>query len=173
MSNTWILGIDPGVNGALALVEPVSRTIINIWDTPNYTETLTTGKNRKSIKIDALINIYKVIQQAAAGDDIDIKVQIERVQAYGKQSAPAAFNFGYAAAIPYVMARVFEWPIAYVSSVSWKRQFQLQATNKDAARIFVLKHFPKQSEFFKRKKDIDRADAVLIAFYRGNGKYAT
>lgn len=169
MHDNWVLGIDPGAGGALALIEPQTRTLIHIWDMPNYMEVLTTGKRRKSVDLEKLIEIFKTVQKAAAGDDKTVKVQIERVQAYGKQSAPAAFNFGYAAAIPMVLAKVFDWEVTFLTPVSWKRQFGLQATEKDAARILVLKYFPKNTEYFKRKMDVDRADAVLIAMYRKGG----
>lgn len=167
MTNTWILGIDPGAKGALALVEPKTRTIINIWDMPNYMEKLTTGKRKCTVDLEKLIGIFKTIKTAALGDDVEIKVQIEKVQAFGRQSAPAAFNFGYAAAQPYVLAVVFGWDVAMVAPQSWKKQFGIIATKKDAARLLVIKYFPKQREFFIRKMDVDRADAVLIAMYRG------
>jgi len=163
----WVLGIDPGVHGALSLIEPVSRTIINIWDMPNYSEVLTTGKKRVSIDVDKLGEIFKTMGFAAAGDDVQIRVQIEKVQAYGKQSAPAAFNFGYAAAIPYIYCKILEWPVTFISAVSWKKQFGITATKKDAARLLVIQYFPNHRDYFTRKMDVDRADATLIAMYRG------
>ena len=165
-TKTWILGIDPGVNGALALVSPDPVEILRVWDMPNYEEVLTTGKKRKSVHLDELIKIFKFVQTMGASDDANIRVHIEKVQAYGKQSAPAAFNFGYSSAIPFALSRVFGWEVTKISPVSWKRYFALQATAKDAARLKVLRHFPRDSELFKRKMDVDRADAVLIAFFK-------
>jgi hypothetical protein len=102
----------------------------------------------------------------AASDDTEVIVKIEKVAAYGKQSAPAAFNFGYSTAIPRTLSEAFGWEVRLVSPVSWKRYFKLQATEKDAARLLVLRHFPQHSELFKLKKYVDRADATLIAFYK-------
>ena len=162
----WKLGIDPGVSGAIALVSTDPRDILRVWDMPNYEEVLTTGKKRKSVEVENLIRIFKFIQTMGASDNATIEVRLEKVQAYGKQSAPAAFNFGYAAALPYALSKAFSWPVEFISPVSWKRYYALQATQKDAARLKVLKHFPHHSDLFKRKMDVDRADAVLIAFYK-------
>ena len=161
-----VLGIDPGVNGALALIDADKREIINIWDTPNYEEVLTTGKLRKSIDVEELVRIFDRIETMEAQSSGPVQVKIEKVQAFGKQSAPAAFNFGYAAAIPYALATAYSWEIELISPVAWKRYHTLQATSKDAARIKVRNAFPQHKDWFKRKLDVDRADAVLIAFYK-------
>ena len=93
-------------------------------------------------------------------------VHIERVAAFSKQSAPAAFNFGYAVAVPAVVARILDYEPLFISPAVWKRQFGLQTSYKDESRQLVLELFPYLAKQLKRKKDVDKADAVLIACYK-------
>ena len=53
-----------------------------------------------------------------------------------------------------------------VSPGVWKRQMHLITEDKDAARLLVLELFPILAKALTYKKDVDRADAVLIALYK-------
>lgn len=166
----FVLGIDPGATGALALYNCHEAIFKFVMDMPHDKITLTTGKNTNRVNIKELINIFDfVISNLNLEDDTDtLHVHIEKVQAFGKQSAPAAFNFGYAASIPFTIAKCFGYEPVMIPPQTWKRQYNLQASEKDEARLLALSLFPACDEILKLKKYIDRADAMLIACYKPN-----
>ena len=59
-------------------------------------------------------------------------------------------------------------PIHFVRPTKWKKYFNLIKTSKDASRSRAIEIFPKVSEKLKRKKDSNKADAILIASYYYN-----
>lgn len=162
----YVIGIDPGASGALALYDVTSAKIVDLRDTPNNQNILTTGKKTKQILFDSLRSILEDWKQLALSQNANLYVHIEKVNAFSKQSAPAAFNFGYAAAIPFSICQMLDLEVKLIPAVTWKNQFGLKASEKDAARLLVLQMFPYLSNVLKRKMDVDRADAVLIAVYK-------
>lgn len=163
---TYVIGIDPGATGALALYDTKIAKIIDLKDMPNYQEVLTTGKKTNRVNFNALRYILEDWKQLAISQDKDLFVHIEKVNAFSKQSAPAAFNFGYAAAIPLVICKMLDLYTIRIPAVTWKGQFGLKAKDKDEARQLALKLFPYLGLYLKRKMDVDRADAILIAVYK-------
>ena len=59
-------------------------------------------------------------------------------------------------------------PIHFVRPTKWKKYFNLINTSKDASRSRAIEIFPKISNQLKRKKDSNKADAILIASYYYN-----
>jgi len=162
----FVLGIDPGASGALALYDVTNGRVLKLWDMPNTSMILTTGKKTNRVDIPALIKIFEFVEDMAQEMEATLYVHIEKVQAFSKQSAPAAFNFGAAATVPQVLAVAFGYPPVMIPPQTWKKQIGLQASAKDDARLLVLRLFPNLKDALKRKLDVDRADAILIAMYK-------
>jgi len=162
----YVIGIDPGASGALALYCPQTAEVLDLQDTPNSVRILTTGKRSTRIDVGGFIKIIDTWQEKALRMNAHLHVHIEDVAAYGKQSAPAAFNFGYSAGLAYGICAAYGMDILLVHPATWKNQFGLKASEKDEARILALKLFPYLNMHLKRKMDVDRADAVLIAAYK-------
>lgn len=162
----YVIGIDPGASGALALFCPQKAQVLDLRDTPNNVRQLTTGKKSTRVDVGGLIKIIDMWQEKALRDNAKLHVHIEDVAAYGKQSAPAAFNFGYAAGLAYGICSAYGMDILLVHPATWKNQFGLKASEKDQARLLALEMFPYLNKLLRRKMDVDRADAVLIAAYK-------
>lgn len=160
-----IIGIDPGATGALAVYDKQANEIVGIIDMPMTEQILTTKKKKKSINGKYLFEILEAWKNMAFASDRKLIVHIEKVQAFTKQSAIASFNFGYAACWPEALCVALDIEYKLITPQKWKRHFFLQATEKDAARQYVLKMFPETARYLTRKKDVDRADAVLLAVY--------
>lgn len=158
-----ILGVDPGATGAMALFAPESGELIWVKDTPHKQIRLTTGKLTNKIDFDALYEIFDSLNTDRFNYSYTVTVHIEKVAAFSKQAAPAAFNFGYAAAMPYVLARAFNFEVKFIHPAVWKRAIGLQASAKDEARELAIKLFPKFKDQLRLKKYVDRADAIFIA----------
>lgn len=166
MALDWVIGIDPGATGALSCYDVTNAKVIYLEDMPYKQIQLTTGKNTKRVDVDKLREMLEYLKMHALEANANLHVHIEQVQAYGRQSAPAAFNFGYAAAIPYVMCKMLNLAPRLIHPNTWKNQFSLKASDKDTSRLLTIKLFPYLKDKLRRKMDVDRADAVLIAAYK-------
>ena len=67
------------------------------------------------------------------------------------------------------LSRVFvqhlNLPIFYVRPAKWKKHFELINSSKDASRTKVIEMYPSISSRLSKKKDVNKADAILIARY--------
>ena len=151
-----VIGIDPGLSGALAVVNGVDGTftVEAVYDLPTYSEKTSTGKTRRYIDPVALLALLKAIGK------VD-RVQCERMIAPPGVSGMAAFSMGATMATIAATLRIARVPYRLVSSGVWKRALEAPA-DKEAARLYASRLF-QSSEHWLRKKDHNRAEAALIA----------
>ena len=103
--------------------------------------------------------IYKVSKQ-------DIRVVIEQVSAMPGQGVTSMFNFGQSFGILKGICSSMQLPMYFVRPAKWKKYFGLINSEKDASRTKVIEMFPYFSSELSKKKDSNKADAILIAnFY--------
>jgi crossover junction endodeoxyribonuclease RuvC len=151
-----IIGIDPGISGAISIVE--NKKIIEVYDTP----TMIDGKkNKKQINGAQVTNIIK--ERLIGGKKI--VVVVEHVNAMPGQGVTSMFNFGQSFGVIKGICAALSLPIYFVRPTKWKKHFNLIKTNKDASRTKVIEVYPEISDKLHRKKDSNRADAILIALY--------
>jgi len=161
--NAFKIGCDVGVNGAFALLK--NGEIIDIWDMPASTATY--GKKNKKEVSPQLLNIMVGEMKSICdgyGGSYTLEANVERVNAFG-MGATSAFGFGRSAGVVAGVLAAHNVPIDYVMPMQWKKQFGLIKAGKDATRTLALEKFPANADLFKRKKDVDRADAVFIGLY--------
>ena len=84
------------------------------------------------------------------------------------QGVTSMFNFGQSFGLIKGMCSAMQLPIHFVRPTRWKKYFNLIKTSKDASRTRAIEIFPKISDQLKRKKDSNKADAILIASYYYN-----
>ena len=151
-----IIGIDPGISGAISVVE--NKKILEVYDTP----TMIDGKkNKRQINSAQVTNIIK----ERLNEDKEVVVVVEHVNAMPGQGVTSMFNFGQSFGVIKGICAALSLPIHFVRPTKWKKHFNLIKTNKDASRTKVIEVYPEISEKLKRKKDSNRADAILIALY--------
>ena len=151
-----IIGIDPGISGAISITE--NKKILEIYDTP----TMIDGKkNKKQINSAQVTNIIK----ERLNKDKDVVVVVEQVNAMPGQGVTSMFNFGQSFGVIKGICAALSLPIYFVRPTKWKKHFNLIKTNKDASRTKVIEAYPEISSKLHRKKDSNRADAILIALY--------
>jgi crossover junction endodeoxyribonuclease RuvC len=151
-----IFGIDPGVSGAISVLE--NKKIIEVYDMP----TMIDGKkNKKQVNGSQVANIIK---ERLNGDN-EIIVVVEHVNAMPGQGVTSMFNFGQSFGVIKGICSALSLPIYFVRPSKWKRYFNLIKTNKDASRTKVIEAYPEISSKQKKKKDSNKADAILIARY--------
>ncbi len=152
-----IFAIDPGVNGACSIY--INRKLYKIFDVP----TMIDGKkNKKQINATQL---SKIVKQTIEDQKEEISVIIERVSAMPGQGVTSMFNFGQSFGVIKGIFSTLEIPIYFVSPAKWKKHFNLIGSEKDASRTKAIELFPKFSNEISRKKDANKADAILIGKY--------
>ena len=151
-----IFGIDPGVSGAISILE--NKKVIEIFDMP----TMIDGKkNKRQVNGSQVTNIIK----ESLSSDIETVVVVEHVNAMPGQGVTSMFNFGQSFGVIKGICYALSIPIHFVRPTKWKKHFNLIKTNKEASRTKVIQTYPEISSKLSRKKDSNKADAILIARY--------
>ena len=154
-----IIGIDPGISGAISIVE--NKKILEVYDMP----TMIDGKkNKRQINGAQVTNIIKEVLNG----NKEVVVVVEQVNAMPGQGVTSMFNFGQSFGVIKGICSAMQLPIFFVRPVKWKKHFDLIKSQKDASRTKVIEIFPKISSILSKKKDANKADAILIANFFEN-----
>jgi len=153
-----IIGIDPGISGSICFFE--NGKILDVVEMPTMTEG---KKNKRQVNGSQVYNeISKRIKQV---DKKDIKVIIEQVSAMPGQGVTSMFNFGQSYGILKGICSAMQLPMYFVRPAKWKKYFSLINSEKDASRTKAIEIFPYFSSQLSKKKDSNKADAILIASF--------
>ena len=153
-----IIGIDPGISGSICFFE--DGKIIDVIEMPTMTEG---KKNKRQINGPQVYNeISKRIKKI---DKKDIRVIIEQVSAMPGQGVTSMFNFGQSFGILKGMCSAMQLPMYLIRPAKWKKYYNLINSEKDASRTKAIEIFPYYSSNLSKKKDVNKADAILIASY--------
>ena len=151
-----IFGVDPGVSGAISVLE--GKKVLDIFDMP----TMIDGKkNKKQVNGAQVTNIIK----ERLNEKKEIIVVVEHVNAMPGQGVTSMFNFGQSFGVIKGICAAMQLPIFFVRPAKWKKHFELINTQKDASRTKAIEMFPKISSILSKKKDSNKADAILIASF--------
>ena len=153
-----IIGIDPCISGSICFFQ--DGKIIDVVEMPTMTEG---KKNKKQVNGSQIYNeIYARIKKL---DSKDIKVVVEQVSAMPGQGVTSMFNFGQSFGILKGICSAMQLPMYFVRPAKWKKYFNLINSEKDASRTRAIEIFPYFSSNLSRKKDSNKADAILIASF--------
>lgn len=152
---TLFLGIDPGLSGALALLD-TDGGAITVRDVPTH-ELKRNGKTKREIDLHGLA---RLLDDMASGQGT--RIVVEQVGSMPGQGVSSVFAFGKAYGILLGVAASTFCPIEFVTPQVWKRAMGVTAS-KDGSRAKASMLFPAYSGSWARVKDDGRAEAVLIA----------
>ena len=153
-----IIGIDPGISGSICFFE--DGKILDVVEMP----TMTVGKkNKKQVNGSQIFN--EITKRIKRIDKKDIKVIIEQVSAMPGQGVTSMFNFGQSFGVLKGMCSAMQLSMYFVRPAKWKKYFNLINSEKDASRTKAIEIFPYFSSNLTKKKDSNKADAILIASY--------
>tara|TARA_B100001564_G_scaffold295316_1_gene260381 strand:- start:97 stop:591 length:495 start_codon:yes stop_codon:yes gene_type:complete len=160
-----IIGIDPGISGSICFFE--DGVIKDVIEMP----TMTDGKkNKKQVNGSQIFN--EISERIKKTDKRNIKVVIEQVSAMPGQGVTSMFNFGQSFGILKGICSAMRLSMYFVRPAKWKKYFNLINSEKDASRTRAIEIFPYFSTELSRKKDSNKADAILIAsFYYETYKF--
>lgn len=142
-----IVGIDPGLSGAMALL--VGDQLEQVVDMPTV---MVRGRGRivAAGVVDALV---------ALNPD---HVVIEEVGVMPRQGIASGFAFGYGAGVLEGIVAALSRPLTMVRPNRWKQEAAVPS-DKNAARMMASRLWPDQSHLFARVKNDGRAEAALLA----------
>lgn len=143
---TRIVGIDPGVTGALAMHD--GGLLVKVFDLPAF-DGRTDGAG-----------LAEILQ----GLEPDV-VYLENTQAMPKNGSIASYSLGFNTGVIVGVVQSLRHPLIRVRPSVWKQKMGVARLDKNGVRGIVREIYPDQAPLFKRVMDHNRAEAVLISRY--------
>ena len=153
-----IIGIDPGISGSICFFQ--DGKITDVVEMPTMAE----GKKNKK-QVNGAQIFYEISVRIKDLKKEEIKVVIEQVSAMPGQGVTSMFNFGQSYGILKGICSAMQLPMYFVRPAKWKKYFNLINSEKDASRTKAIEVFPYFSSQLSKKKDSNKADAILIASF--------
>jgi len=136
------IGIDPGLHGAIAILDN-KGFVDELYDMP-----LDEGW------YDAKMVYCYLLQQAAIGKIIGI----EAVYRFPKVTRGFGLLEGVATVVPHTT-------VIKIPPRRWQKWWEIGKADKELSRALAIRRWPKYADRLARKKDHNRAEALLIAEY--------
>ena len=153
-----IIGIDPGISGSICFLD--NGKILDVIEMPIMADG---KKNKKQVNGSQVYN--EISKRIKRFEKNQIRVVIEHVSAMPGQGVTSMFNFGQSFGILKGICTAMQLPMYFVRPAKWKKYFNLLNSEKDASRTRAIEIFPYFSSQLSRKKDSNKADAILIASF--------
>jgi len=153
---SFIIGVDPGAAGAIAILESTGK-LVHVFDMPAV-EVVTGGKAKRRVSPEMLAAELRLYADQGA------VAYVEQVGAMPGQGVSSMFAFGQAFGIVLGVMAGLAIPCQTVTPAKWKKDMKLN-TGKDAARAKAAQVWPAQAGEFKRVKDDGKAEAALIGLW--------
>ena len=156
-----IIGIAPGISGAICFFE--NDEVKEVVDMASMADG---KKNKRQINGQQIFN--EISSRIKNIPKKEIRVVIEQVSAMPGQGVTSMFNFGQSFGVLKGICSAMQLSMHFVRPAKWKKYYGLIKTEKDASRTKVIEIFPYISSQLSRKKDSNKADAILIASFFNN-----
>ncbi len=153
-----IIGIDPGISGSLCFLE--DGKIMDVLEMPVMAEG---KKNKRQVNGAQIYN--EISKRIKNFEKKNVKVVIEQVSAMPGQGVTSMFNFGQSFGVLKGICSAMQLSVYFVRPAKWKKYFNLINSEKDASRTKAIEVFPYISQQLSRKKDSNKADAILISSF--------
>ncbi len=147
------IGIDCGLNGAIALV--VDGDLVAIRDMPTVTLERN-GKNKRQVSVPELVDIIQEFDPTEA--------YAEKVFAMAGQGVTSVFSLGRSLGVVEGALTALRIKTTLMTPQTWIKAMGVVG-GKDGSRARAMELFPYQAQQFKRVKDDGRSDASLIALW--------
>ena len=153
-----IIGIDPGISGSICFFE--DGKILDVIEMPTMNEG---KKNKRQVNGAQIYN--EITDRINKLQKQDVRVVVEQVSAMPGQGVTSMFNFGQSFGLIKGICSAMQLPLYFVRPTKWKKYFNLIKSEKDASRTRAIEIFPYFSSQLSKKKDSNKADAILIASF--------
>jgi crossover junction endodeoxyribonuclease RuvC len=143
------IGIDPGsVNGALGAIDSQGA----------YIEAFNIEHQDKHI----LALVFKSRILGLVDPKIGAEICMEQVHSMPGQGVSSTFSFGRAVGVISAVCELTRYPVHLVTPQRWKKHFHLTADKNES--LDMARYLWPEAKL-KLKKDINKAEALLIAEY--------
>lgn len=150
------IGIDPGVRGAIAVLDE-NRKCVSFHDMPS----INVGKGKSN-----RLKVSPILLKGILADIDDVEcVFLEHLMAHSISGKVVNFSLGYSFGVCEALVCGLGYKLELFRPQEWKKAQGLIGKHKDASRLRALEKYPLCADSLKRKKDVDRAEALLIADY--------
>ena len=149
------LGVDPGLTGALALLD--SDYVVKLWDMP-----VTEKINGKGKQVNAYL-LNDIIQEALSLNRGTLIATVEQVGAMPGQGVTSMFGFGRSFGVVEGVLAANGIKTRLIRPAVWKKSCGLAGKEKDASRTKAISLYPEVSAQLCLKKHNGRADAIFLA----------
>lgn len=149
------IGIDPGLNGAIAFLD-TEKGHLSVVDMPTF-EVKRNNKAKREVSPHGLADVLSLSQNVAG-------VVLERVGAMPGQGVTSVFSFGRSVGIIEGILAAEHMAVSIVTPQAWQKAAGVRG-GKDGARQRACELFPNYAGLFARKKDDGRADAACMAWF--------
>jgi crossover junction endodeoxyribonuclease RuvC len=154
---SFIIGIDPGAAGAVAIMESGTGKLVQVFDMPSV-EILAGGKSKKRVAP------YLLAEELRLYNVLGTRAVVEHVAAMPGQGVTSMFAFGHAFGLALGVLAGMGISVELVTPFKWKKDLKVNA-GKDGSRLMAMTLWPDQAGEFKRVRDDGRAEASLIAHW--------
>ena len=155
-----IIGIDPGVAGAIALVR---GTGIVMHDMPTVEV-----RGKRLVDVHGLA---RIISGLGASGLTGSHAVLEHVQGVQQSGATSAFSFGRSFGVVEGVLAGLGVPMTLVRPQAWTRDLAV-SRDKGEHRRAAMRLWPAHAELFSRVKDDGRADAALLCYWWSRARAA-
>lgn len=155
MSRTLILGADPGLKGAIAIIDPNTMDPLLIEDVPLY---------KRWPKDKGRIDVHQLAFMIDAYAKFIALAVIEEPQAMPKQGVASTFRFGHSCGLIHGVLAANHLTVVPTRPNVWKPAMGLSHDKSDSLNK-ARKLFPSIPHRIKFKKHHDRAEALLLAVF--------
>ena len=153
-----IIGIDPGISGSICFFE--DGKILDVIEMPTMTEG---KKNKRQVNGSQIYN--EILKKTVGFNKENIRVVIEQVSAMPGQGVTSMINCGQSFGMLKGICSAMQLSMYFVRPAKWKKHYNLINSQKDASRTRAIEIFPYFSSQLSKKKDSNKADAILIASF--------
>lgn len=161
----YCIGIDPGMDGAIALLGYEGKKIfwVEVWPMPTIRIVTKTAKARFR-RITCHSDLVKLMREEIiiVGKRNLIGV-IERVQAMPRDASVGSINYGENYGALKMLLTCFDVPFVTTRPSGWKRLLGL-GKDKELSMIFFRKNIPKRFHAIVGNNH-NKAEAVILAWF--------
>lgn len=154
-----IIGIDPGIAGAIVAISDDGETIEAWADMPTRPRLNGKGNELDCCELEGAL---AAMSEHCAKRP---RVYLEQVGPMPGQGVTSMFHMGETLAFTRAVLELFAYPTVMIRPATWKRAAGLIKRPKAASRALAQQLWPERRDIFSRAKDDGRADAALIAYY--------
>jgi crossover junction endodeoxyribonuclease RuvC len=155
-----LMAADPGLSGGLCFMR--GGVVVEVLDMP----TLADGSNRQLDVMAICRRIDKWKPRIAIIENVQPMPSIPGANGVRRgMGAASSFRFGFAVGQIRAIAVCYGLEVILAHPNVWKRQFGLKGPDKEQSRQKALELVPAAMPWLARKRDHNRAEAVLLGLY--------